>query len=323
VRLVVAVLGALISALVQASPGPASAQPYPTRAIRIIVPHAPGGAVDAVARLLAPALGGRLGQTVVVENRAGASGNIGSEFVAHAPADGHTLLVNASIHVLNRFVFRTLPFDPVTDFAPISLLASGPLLLVVGPTGPETARQLVERAKARPGALSFATSGLGSAGHFAEEQFKRLAGVDMILVPYRGSAPALADVAGGQVTAMIDPILSTLPLVQGGRLRALGVTGATRSAIAPAIPTLEEAGAPRVEASSWYGIWAPAGTPPVIVARLQATVADALQGPALRAALSADGFEVEGSSSEAFAAFIAEEMQRYARLVEEARLTFE
>src|SRR5260221_4370594 len=249
VRLVVAVLGALISALVAVSPAPANAQPYPTRAVRIIVPHAPGGAVDTVARVLAPALGARLGQNVVVENRAGASGNIGSEFVAHAPPDGHTLLLNASIHVLNRFVFRALPFDPVGDSQPISLLAAGPLLLVTGREGPETARQLIEHAKAKPGVLSFATSGLGSAGHFAEALFMRLAGVDMIIAPYRGSAPALSDVAGGQVTAMIDPILSALPLVQGGRLRALGVTGRTRSAIAPEIPTLAEAGLPAVEAA--------------------------------------------------------------------------
>jgi tripartite-type tricarboxylate transporter receptor subunit TctC len=323
VRPVVTVLGALIGALVAGSPAPASAQPYPTRTIRIVVPHAPGGAVDAVARVLAPPLAERLGTNVVVENRAGASGNIGSEFVAHAPPDGHTLLINASIHVLNRFVYHALPFDPIADFAPVSLLAAGPLLLVSGRTGPESARQLIERAKARPGVLSFATSGLGSAGHFAEEKVKRLAGIDMIIVPYRGSAPALSDVASGQVTAMIDPILSALPLVRGGRLRALGVTGRARSATAPDIPTLEEAGLPGVEAYSWYGMWAPAETPPAIVARLQAQLVDALRLPAVRAALTAEGFEVRGSTPAAFAAYIAEETERYARLVADARLTFE
>jgi tripartite-type tricarboxylate transporter receptor subunit TctC len=324
VLVVRAFLGALIGAALVWLPGPAAAQPaFPTRAVKIVVPHAPGGAVDVVARVLAPALGDRLGQNVVVENRAGASGNIGSEFVAHAPPDGHTLLVNASIHVLNRFVFRTLPFDPVADFAPVSLLASGPLLLVTAAAGPDSAQALIARAKARPGILSFATSGLGSAGHFAEELFKRRAGIDMITVPYRGSAPALTDLAANQVTAMIDPILSALPGVQGGRLRALGVTSKRRSAIAPDVPTLDEAGLPGFEAYSWYGVWAPKGVSPAIVARLHAAVAEALQQPAVRAPLTADGFEIIASSPAAFATHIADETARYARLVEDARLVFE
>jgi tripartite-type tricarboxylate transporter receptor subunit TctC len=328
VRPQVSFLGVLIgAALVWALPEPAGAQSYPasypTRPVKIIVPHAPGGAVDVVARILAPALAAGFGHNVVVENRAGASGNIGSEYVANAAPDGHTLLVNASIHVLNRFVFRSLPFDPVADFAPVALLASGPLLLVAGPDGPTSVRALIERAKAKPGALSFAASGLGSAGHFAEELFKRRAGIDMITVPYRGSAPALTDIAGGQVTAMIDPILSALPLAQAGRLRALGVTSRARSPIAPDVPTLDEAGLPGFEAYSWYGVWAPAKTPPAIVAALHAEFSQALQQPAVRAPLIADGFEIIGASPAAFATHITDETARYAKLVEDARLVFE
>jgi tripartite-type tricarboxylate transporter receptor subunit TctC len=312
------------AALVVALASPAHGAAYPARTVRIVVPHAAGGAVDAVARVLAQALAERLGQAFVVENRTGASGNIGSEFVARAPANGYTLLINASIHVLNPFVFRSLPFDPVADFAPISLIASGPLLLVTVAPGPVTSlKGLIAAARARPGTLSFATSGLGSAGHFAEVLFQRRAGVDLITVPYRGSAPALADVASGQVTAMIDPILSALPLVQSGQLTALGLTGRTRSALLPQVRTIAESGLPDFEAYSWYGIWAPAGTAPEIVDRLQRGVAEALRRPAVRAPLVAEGFEIVGSSPAAFAVYIRAETAKYARLVADAHLTFE
>jgi tripartite-type tricarboxylate transporter receptor subunit TctC len=317
-------VGALCGLWLVAAPWAAPAQIYPNRPVKIVVPHAPGGAVDAVGRLLAQKLSEELGQRFVVENRAGASGNIGSEFVVRAAPDGYTLLVNASILVLNPFVFHDLPFDPVRDLAPISHIASGPLLFVTRPDFPaDNVKDFIAKAKSKQGEVTFATSGLGSAGHFAEEMFKLMAGVDMLTVVYKGSGPALIDVMSGQVNAIMDPILSTLPLVRDGRLKALGVTSATRSAVVPDIPTVAENGLPGFEFFSWYGIWAPARTSPDIVNRLEAQVARIVQMPDVVQRLTAQGFEPVGSSAGEFSGYIKDEVAKYAKLVQDAGLKFE
>ncbi|HEX9461150.1 MAG TPA: tripartite tricarboxylate transporter substrate binding protein [Alphaproteobacteria bacterium] len=316
-------VGTLVGLWLTASSS-ASGQVYPNRPVKIVVPHAPGGAVDAVGRLMAQKLSEELGQRFVVENRAGASGNIGSEFVAHATPDGYTLLVNASILVLNPFVFRELPFDPVRDLAPISLIASGPLLFVTRPDFPaDSVKEFIAKAKSKQGEVTFATSGLGSAGHFAEEMFKLMAGVDMLTVVYKGSGPALLDVMNGQVNAMMDPILSTLPLVRDGRLKALGVTSASRSVVVPDIPTVAESGLANFEFFSWYGIWAPARTSPDVVNKLEAQVAKIVQMPDVGQRLTIQGFEPVGSSAEEFSVYIKDEMAKYAKLVQDAGLKFE
>jgi tripartite-type tricarboxylate transporter receptor subunit TctC len=313
-----------MATLAAAAAFPALSQNYPSRPVKIVVPHAPGGAVDAVGRLLAQKLGDELGQRFVVENRAGASGNIGGEYVAHAPADGYTLLVNASIFVLNPFVFREIPFDPIKDFAAVSHIASGPLLFVTPPNSPaKSIKDFIGLATAQPGQMFFATSGLGSAGHFAEEMFKLMARVQITTTVYKGSGPALVDVMSGQVHGMIDPILSTLPQVRDGRLKALGVTSATRSPVAPDIPTIAESGLPGFEFYSWYGIWAPAKTPRDIVNKLEVDVGRIVHTPDMTQRLLAQGFEPVGSTSAQFSTFIQSEMAKYAKLVQDAGLKFE
>ncbi len=300
---------------------PAAAQPFPARPIRIVVPYPPGGAVDAVGRMLAQRLQENFGQTVLVDNRAGASGTIGSEFVARAPADGHTLLVNASIHVINPHVLKSVPFDALRDFTPVTLIARGPLLFVINPALPaRTVREFIALAKRQPGAMTFATSSLGSAGHLAEEQFRLQSATALTIVPYKGSGPALADVIGGHVMAMIDPVLSALPHVQSGRLRALAVTSGKRLAILPDLPTVAESGLPGFEFYSWYGMWGPPAMPKEATQVLQAASARALRQGDFSERLGAQGFEPVGSSSADFAQFLQQESALYSRIVKQAKI---
>lgn len=299
-------------------------QPFPSRALRVVVPYPPGGAVDAVARLLGQRLQDSLGQTVIVDNRPGASGTIGSEFVARAPADGHTLLVNASIHVINPHVLKSLPFDAIRDFTPVTQIARGPLLLVINPALPaRTVKDLIALARRQPGTMVFATSSLGSAGHLAEEQFRLQSGTELVIVPYKGSGPALADVIGGHVSAMIDPVLSALPHVQSGRLRALAVTSTKRLTILPTLPTVAESGLPGFEFYSWYGLWGPAGMAREVSAILQAATVKALRQGDFSERLAAQGFEPVGSTAAEFASFVQQETALYSRIVKQARIVAE
>src|ERR1700688_3128077 len=242
---------------------------YPERPVRLIVPFVPGGAVDAVGRLLGNAMTANLGQPVVIENRGGAGGVIGMEASAHAAPDGYTMMVSHSGFAAMQGLYRKLPFDPVHDFEGIITAVSGIYVLVVNPGVPfKSVAELIVYARANPGKLSYASAGVGSTVHLAGEFFKRSAGVEIVHVPYKGSGPAPSDLVGGQVQLMFGPAVNTLPLVQAGNLRALAVTSAKRSALAPDLPTVAESGVPGFDVVGWYGLAAPAGTPQAAVAKL-------------------------------------------------------
>lgn len=310
-----------LAAALLLSIGTAHAQ-YPTKPVRIVVPHAPGGAVDGVARILALKLGELLGQAVTVENRAGASGTIGAEYVAKSVPDGYTLYVNASIHTINPYVMKEKArFDAVKDFTPISHLAQGPLLFTVYPGVPaKNAAEFVALAKADPKKYAFATSGFGSAGHLGEEFLKLRAGLDIPLVLYKGSGPALTDVIGGQAQAMMDPILSSGPHVRAGKLKPLAITAARRSSLFPDVPTMIESGYPGFEFYSWYGLWGPANLPKDVLAKIEAATIKAMQVPEIRERLVAQGFEPVGSTGPEFAKFIDVEDAKYAKIVKDANI---
>lgn len=297
----------------------AGAQSYPAKPVRLIVGQAPGGATDVVARLVAPKLGEHLGQTVVVENRTGAAGSIGAAFVAKSPPDGYNLLVISSSYTINPGLYKDLPFDPVKDLAPVTLIAEAPFLLVVHPSMPvRSVKELVAFAKAKPGALNFASGGNGSSGQLAGELFKYLAGIDMVHVPYKGAGPALVDVIAGQVHLTFGSVLSSLGHVKSGRLRALGVTSAKRSSGAPELPTIAEAGVKGYRTTTWYGLLAPAGTPAAIVSRLSGDVKKAVESQDVKGRILTDGAEPVGGTSKQFQDHLASEMARAREIIQRA-----
>ncbi|HEY8614096.1 MAG TPA: tripartite tricarboxylate transporter substrate binding protein [Roseomonas sp.] len=289
---------------------------WPNRPIRMIVPYTPGAATDAMARLAAQKIGERLGVSVVVENRAGANGAIGSQAVLQAPADGYTILGSASIHPMARHVMKAAPYDPVADFVPLARTARGPLVLVMNPRLPQrTIPEVVAAAKAEPAKWSFATSSLGAAGHLGSIEFNRLTGANIEIVGYRGSAPALSDVAAGNAQLMFDPVLATLPLVRGGQLRALGIATKERSALAPELPTMAESGLPGFEFYSWYGVWGARALPAEIVSRLHDAVTEGMREPATTQRLASLGFEPVDETQPALEAFIRDDVARNAELL--------
>ncbi len=293
-----------------------STVPYPNRPVRLVVPYPPGGPTDIVARVVAAQLTESMGQPFVIENRAGAGGNIGAEAVARAAADGYTLLVATTAHAINMSLFRNPGYDVLKDFAPVSLLTQGPLVLVAHPgLSAGSVRELVAMAKARPGSLQFASSGNGQSTHLAGELFNTLAGVRLTHVPYKGSAPALNDVVAGQVPLMFDTMLSAMPMVRSGRLKALAVTGAQRSPAAPELPTLAESGLAGYQVYAWNGLLAPQGTPPAIIARLNEELRKAMQLPMVRDKFSAQGFAASWGSPEQAGAFVRAEVEQWSRTV--------
>jgi tripartite-type tricarboxylate transporter receptor subunit TctC len=296
------------------------AQEYPRRAIRLIVPFAPGGGNDTVARAIALSASALLGQPVVVDNRAGAGGILGAELAAKSPADGYTLFLGGvGSHAVNPNLHAKLPYDPVKDFAPITLIASAPSVLVVHPSVPaRTLAEFTALAKASPGRINYASNGNGSSAQLAAVLYESMAGVQMVHVPYKGLAPALVNLLAGEVQAMFSSVVAIVPNIKAGRLRALAVTGKRRVALLPEVPTLDESGVPGYEAGSWYGILAPAGTPPAIVAKLHGAIVDALAQPEVRERLVGEGAEVIGSTPEGFAAHIAAELARLGKLVRAA-----
>jgi tripartite-type tricarboxylate transporter receptor subunit TctC len=313
-------LGALLAAAPLAPAGAQTAAEWPSRPVRFVLPYPPGGPTDIMGRVVAQALTRDLPQPVVVENRAGAAGAIGTEAVARAAPDGATFLVNASAHVIVPHLVR-VPYDALADFAPVTNIASVPLMLVVTPGLPvRSVAELVAHAKANPGKLSFASSSNGGAPHLAGELFKLMAGVDMAHVPYRGSGQAVPDLIAGNVQVMFDSMPSSAGAVREGRLRALAVTTAGRQAAFPELPTVAEAGVPGYEISTWYGVWAPAGTPAAITARLHAAVAAALRGPDARERMAALGAAPVADAPEDFARFVRAESERWGRLVRDARI---
>ncbi len=305
--------------------GPATAQPYPTRTVSIVVPYPAGGSVDGVARILAQKLAETLGQSVIVENRAGGAGGIvGANYVAKAPPDGYTLMLTASIHVITPFLSKAVPYDVVKDFAPISLLAAGPLIVSTAPGVPAAnLRDLFALVRKSPDKYTFATSSFGSAGHLAIELLKRDAGVDTLVIAYKGAGPMLTDVMSGQVQLVVDPILSSLPLAQSGKIKALAVTSSKRVAAAPEIPTVAESGMTGMDFVSWYGLWGPKGLPADIAAKLQAEVAAIVAQPAVKERMALLGFEPIGSTTAYFAKYIDDEMAKYAKIIKDANIKAE
>ena len=294
----------------------AAAQPFPVKSVRMIVPYAAGGGADIVGRLVAQKLGDGWGHTVVVDNRPGASGNIGTEIVARAIPDGYTLLLVGPNHTVNSSLYSKIPFDPVKDFAPVSVVTSAPYLLVVNPTiGVNSVRDLIALAKARPGKVLYASAGNGTAGHLGMELIKTMAGIDMVHVPYKGSPPALTDLIAGQVSAAFDNVLSATPHVKAGRLRAIAVSTGKRSAAVPEVPTVAESGLPGFEVAVWQGILAPAGTPRPIVDTLHAAIVAALGRPDMKERMAANGTDIIGNTPAEFAAFIQSDLVKWAKVV--------
>ena len=289
---------------------------YPERPVKLVVPFAPGGGADLTSRLISQRLPDLLGRQVVVENRAGGASNIGSEAVARAAPDGYTLLLGSLSTAVNASLFPRLSFNVLKDFEPISLLATVPLMVVVHPSfSAQSIAELIAMAKAAPGALNYASGGLGSANHVAGELFKSMAGVQITHVPYKGGGPALSDLLGGHVGLLISTVTSTHDLVKTGRLRALATTGARRSVVAPELPTVAEAGLPGYAVEAWYGVLAPAGTPRAIVERLSGDLARILQSAEGREALRAQGAEAVGSTPEEFARYLRADVDKWAKMV--------
>ncbi|MEO8741181.1 MAG: tripartite tricarboxylate transporter substrate binding protein [Casimicrobiaceae bacterium] len=306
-----------LTALLACFAAGAFAQAYPTHSIRLVVPFPAGGTTDILARAVAQKLSESLGQTVIVDNRPGAGGNIGSDIVAKSAPDGYTLLMGTvGTHAINPGLYTKMPYDHVKDFAPVVLVAGVPNVLVANPAFPvNSVAELIALAKSKPGTINFASSGNGTSIHLSGELFKTMAGVDMTHVPYKGSSPALADLMGGQVQIMFDNLPSALPQIKGGKLRAIAVTSLKRAPALPDVPTISESGLPGFEASSWFGVLAPAGTPAPIVAKINADVNKWLQSPEARDQLLAQGANAAGGTPEQFAQHIRAETEKWAKVV--------
>lgn len=292
--------------------------------MKIVVPFAPGGTTDILARAMAPELAKAFGQPFVIDNRAGAGGNIGADLVAKSPADGYTLLMGTvGTHGINKALYSKLAFDPQKDFAPITLVAGVPNVMVVNSekakaAGVNSVADFIRLAKASPGKLNMASSGNGTSIHMAGELFKSMSGIHMVHFPYGGSGPALMGLVGGDMDVMFDNLPSSMQLIKSGKLKALAVTSAQRSAALPEVPTVEEAGGPALkgfEASSWFGLLAPAGTPPEIISRIQQEVAKSLNTPAVKEKLLAQGAIPGGNTPQQFSAFIGAEHKKWAQVV--------
>jgi len=298
----------------------AGAQAWPSKPVKWIVPFAPGGTTDILARVVGEKLAFALGQPVVIENKPGAGGGVGADFVAKAAPDGYTIMGGTiSTHAINASLYSNLPYDPVKDFVAITLIARVPNMLVINPQIPaNNVKELIVLLKANPGKYSFASSGNGTSQHLSGELFKTMAGVDMQHIPYKGSPPALQDVVGGQVAMTFDNITTAWPLAKGGKLKALAVTTAKRSAVAPDVPTLAESGLVGFEVGSWQGVFAPAGTPPAIVKRLNNEIVKILRLPDVQEKLVGLGAEPVGDTSEEFTALVKAEGVKWADIVKKS-----
>ena len=314
-------LWAAMSCLLAAS---VQAQPYPSKPVRVVVPYPPGGTTDIVARVLFQQVAESTGQQFVIDNRAGAGGNIGAEHVAKSPADGYTVLIGTTAHAINMSLFKSLNYDVQKDLAPVSLLTQGPLVLVTHPQFPaNSVKELIDMAKAKPGSLNFASSGNGQSTHLSAELFNSMAGTKMVHVPYKGSAPALSDLMTGQVGIMFDTTLSAMPFVRAGKLKALGVTSPQRTPAAPEVPTIAESGLPGYEVFAWNGVFVPAGTPKAIVVQLNEEIRKAMQLPQVRDKFSAQGFAASWNTPDQFGVFVRNEVDKWARTVKASGATLD
>jgi tripartite-type tricarboxylate transporter receptor subunit TctC len=307
------------------APVAASAQDYPTRTVTVIVPFPPGGSVDGVARIIVDKLNQTVGPHFIVENRAGgASGNVGANVVAKADPDGYTLLLTASLHIVNPFLYKNVPFDVVKDFTPVTLIAAGPLIVSTTPSVPaNNLRDFFDLVRKEPQKYTFGTTSVGSASHMVVELLKREAGVDTLVIAYKGTGPALTDLMSGQIQLLADPMLSSLPQAQAGRIKALAITSLKRQAAAPDIPTVEESGLPGFEFVSWYGLWGPKDLPADIAAKLQTSIAAVLAEPDVKSRLTTLGFEAIGSTPDYFAKYIESEMAKYGKIIHDANIKAE
>jgi tripartite-type tricarboxylate transporter receptor subunit TctC len=303
--------------------GLAAAQNYPTRPVRLIIPFPPGGSNDVVGRLIAIKLGDRLGKQVVVDNRSGAGGVIGTEAVAKAPPDGYTLLVVSLAHAVNPWLYK-LNYDPIKDFAPVGLLAKGANVLVVSPSLPvHSVAELIALAKKQPGDLQYASAGIGSFQHLGSELFKLMAGVDMLHVPFKGGGPAMIDVVGGHTKVMFSSMVQTVPQIHSGKLRALGTGGLQRSAVLPEVPTIAEAGVPGYEAVNWWGIAAPKGTPQAIIDKLNTEILAVQNAPEVQKQFALEGGEPVPMKPDVFGAYMVSEMNKWEKVVKQGGIKAE
>ncbi len=298
---------------------PADAQYYPVKPVRVIVPASPGGGTDIVTRILTPELSKRLGQQFVVENRAGAGTMIGIEAASRAAPDGYTLLMGLSTLAINSALYKKVPYDPVKDFAPITVAVSSGSIIVVHPSVPvKTLKDLIAFAKSRPGQMNYASAGVGTYPHMTMELLLSMAKLKMVHIPYKGTGPAMVDMLAGHTAAMAGTMVTTVPQIRAGRLRALGVTTAARNSAVPEIPTIAEAGLPGFESVQWYALLAPAGTPKDIVSRLHKEMVAILQAPEIRQRFAADGAEPVANTPEQFAAYIKAELAKWEKVARNA-----
>ena len=311
-----AAMGAIALAAATLSLG-AAAQAYPTKPITIVVPFAAGGTTDILARLVGQHLSTELGQPVVVENKAGAGGNIGAAFAAKAAADGHTLFMGTvGTHAINAALYKKLPYDPIKDFAPLTRVAMVPNLLVAHPSQPfKTVQEMIAYAKANPGKINFGSPGNGASPHLSGELFKSMAKVELTHIPYKGSAPAVSDLLGNQIAIMFDNMPSVIPHVRSGKLRAIAISTAKRSPELPDVPTIAEAGVPGYEAVSWFGLFAPAATPKPVLDKLSTALSKVLANPEVQKKISAQGGETVNETPAQFAAFIRSETTKWGKVL--------
>lgn len=309
----------LIAAMALVMAWPASAQSYPSGPLRIVVPFPPGGGTDILSRLLAQKLNEAWGQSVIVDNRAGAGGTLGTALVAKATGDGHTILVMPAGYAAHASLYKSLPYDPARDLAPVSRLASGPLVLVVHPSVPvKSIKEFVALARKRAGEINFGSAGSGTLPHLSAELFNSMSGIKMVHIPYKGAGAAVTDLLAGRVPVYFMNILQSLSLIKAGKLRALGVTTPERTPIAPEIPSIAESGLKEYDMTNWYGMLVPASTPREVVVKLNAEVVRILQLPELKNRMSQDGMTVVASTPEDFREFLTREMVKYARVIETA-----
>ena len=304
--------------------GPILAQSFPAKPVRVVVPYPPGGPTDIVARVLFQQVAEATGQQFLIDNRAGAGGNIGAELVAKSPPDGYTVLIGTTAHAINMSLFKNLGYDVQKDLMPVSLLTQGPLVLIAHPQFPaSTVKEVIELAKTKPGGLNFASSGNGQSTHLSAELFNTMAGIKMAHVPYKGSAPALTDVMSGQVDVMFDTTLSAMPFVKAGKLKAIGLTSAVRSPAAPDVPTIAESGLPGYEVFAWNGVLVPAGTPKAIIQQLNDHIRKAMLLPQVKDKFSAQGFAASWNSPESFGVFLKTEVDKWSRTVKASGATLD
>jgi tripartite-type tricarboxylate transporter receptor subunit TctC len=323
-RLVRVLGGLTMASMLAGASGAALAQSYPARPIRLIIPYPPGGAGDIVGRLLANKLGENLGQPIIIDNRGGGAQVIATELAAKAVPDGYTLFLASATHAINPGGKKKLPYDTVKDFAPIAMVASSPLLFVANPSvGISNMKELVALAKAQPGKLNYGSSGPGTGGHLSVELLQVMTGISMTHIPFKGAGPALIDLIGGQVQIVSTSPLAALPFVKAGKLKALGMTGRSRFPTAPDIPTVAESGFPGYEASLWYGLLAPAGTPAAIISRLHADTVKAIKSSLVSEQLLTNGAEPSGTSPQELQSFIVADIKRWTEVIKSSGIQIE